>query len=74
MSDCPTCVRAHLCNYEHKPCDCFDFRKYKEADGIEHCTKCNGDGYAPYPLVCQSCKGTGWVRGQLVDLSERHPS
>lgn len=60
MTDCNFCERRDVCAYEYKPCDCFDFRKFKPAPHVV-CASCKGNGYDPYPLNCRTCNGCGAV-------------
>lgn len=60
MSDCQLCDVEHICGYEYKPCDCAQQRKFKELPSIT-CDGCLGAGYAPYPMKCRPCKGSGRI-------------
>ena len=62
MSDCQTCEREGVCDYEYKPCDCVHYRKFVPAP-MTYCTWCDGSGWNPYPLRCRDCKGFGYIPG-----------
>lgn len=67
MSDCPSCPKEHICDYEYKPCDCVNERKFKQPPDLVRCPTCEGDGYKPYPIRCKMCNTSGWVRSPLGD-------
>ena len=61
MSDCDTCEREGVCDYQHKPCDCVGYRKFVPA-AMEFCGPCGGSGWLEYPIRCRACNGCGYVR------------
>lgn len=42
-SNCNVCDVEKQCGYEYKPCDCCNYRKFKQKP--EQCDQCKGLGY-----------------------------